>query len=329
VLPLAPVGRELEHAAVAQPVRLVAVEERLHAVGAARHPGERRDGVAERGRVDRAHLAGAPPLDVHAEHELRPRPVGDLEAGLVGRVGREQQEQPAVERRAAARGRVGDLHAQPLRREGPGGGDEEGADERGAGERETHGGRGAEGRGPARVAILHPPARPVNSRRASAHRPMRLRPALVVLAAASALAARPARAQLAQQPVLTLEAARRAAAAAEAEARRNNWRVSVAVVDAHGELVAFHRMDDAPYTSGDIAQAKARSAARFRRPTAAFDSTLAAGRTALLALPGVVPVAGGVPVTVGGRVVGAVGVSGVTSQQDAQCAAAGAAAVTP
>jgi uncharacterized protein GlcG (DUF336 family) len=160
---------------------------------------------------------------------------------------------------------------------------------------------------------------------------MRSRPlaAALAVAAVTAAASRPLRAQLAQQSVLTLEAARRALTAAEAEARRNNWRVSVAVVDAHGELVAFHRLDDAPYTSAEIAQAKARSAARFRRPTRAFDSTLAAGRTALLALPGVVPVEGGVPITVGGRVVGAVGVSGVTSQQDAQCAAAGAAAVTP
>jgi uncharacterized protein GlcG (DUF336 family) len=159
---------------------------------------------------------------------------------------------------------------------------------------------------------------------------MPLRPlAAALVVAASAAASRPLRAQLVQQPVLTLEAARRAVAAADAEARRNNWRVSIAVVDAHGELVAFQRHDDAAYTSADIAQAKARSAARFRRPTRAFDSTLAAGRTALLALPGVVPVEGGVPITVGGRVVGAVGVSGVTSQQDAQCAAAGAAAVTP
>lgn len=158
---------------------------------------------------------------------------------------------------------------------------------------------------------------------------MRLRPVVVATALVATAAARPLRAQLAQQPVLTLEAARRAVAAAEAEARRNRWNVSIAVVDAHGELVAFQRMDDAAYTSAEIAQAKARSAARFRRPTRAFDSSLAAGGTRLLALPGAVPIEGGVPIAVNGRVVGAVGVSGVTSQQDAQCATAGAAAVTP
>lgn len=153
------------------------------------------------------------------------------------------------------------------------------------------------------------------------------------LAAATAclvLAPAALRAQIVQQqPVLTLDAARRAAATAEAEARRNNWRVSVAVVDAYGELLAFARMDDAPISSVAISQGKARTAARFRRPTRALDSSLTAGRTALLALEGVIPVEGGVPITVNGRVVGAVGVSGVTSAQDAQCAQAGATAVTP
>lgn len=152
----------------------------------------------------------------------------------------------------------------------------------------------------------------------------------VALCAPLALAAPAAlRAQLAQQSVLTLDAARRALAAAEAEARRNSWRVSIAVVDAYGELVAFQRMDDAALTSGNVSQAKARTAARFRRPTRVLDSTLAAGRTALLAFEGIMPVEGGVPITVGGRVVGAVGVSGATSQQDAQCAQAGAGTVTP
>jgi uncharacterized protein GlcG (DUF336 family) len=105
--------------------------------------------------------------------------------------------------------------------------------------------------------------------------------------------------------------------------------VSIAVVDAAGELVAFQRMDDAALTSIGVSQAKARTAARFRRPTRALDSTLAAGRTALLAFEGIMPVEGGVPIVVGGRVVGGVGVSGVTSQQDAQCAQAGANAVRP
>lgn len=137
------------------------------------------------------------------------------------------------------------------------------------------------------------------------------------------------RAQLADTKVLSLEAARNAVAAAEAEARRNSWRVSIAVVDAAGELVAFQRMDEAALTSTAVAQAKARTAARFRRPTRALDSSLTAGRTALLAFEGIMPVEGGVPIVVNGRVVGGVGVSGVTSQQDAQCAQAGANAVRP
>jgi glc operon protein GlcG len=153
---------------------------------------------------------------------------------------------------------------------------------------------------------------------------------LAALALAGGLAA-PARlrAQLADAKVLTLEAARGAVAAAETEARRNSWRVSIAVVDAAGELVAFQRMDDAPLTSVHIAQGKARTAARFRRPTRGLDSAVTAGRTALLAFEGIMPVEGGVPIVVNGRVVGAVGVSGVTSQQDAQCAQAGANAVRP
>ena len=158
---------------------------------------------------------------------------------------------------------------------------------------------------------------------------MRTRLLPAALAAASLAAPAALRAQLADARVLTLEAARNALAAAEAEAGRNGWRVSVAVVDAAGELVAFHRMDDAMPTSAQIAQGKARTAARWRRPTRALDSTLTAGRTAILAFEGTIPVEGGVPIVVNGRVVGGVGVSGVTSQQDAQCARAGAAAVRP
>jgi glc operon protein GlcG len=148
--------------------------------------------------------------------------------------------------------------------------------------------------------------------------------AAVLLAAPGAL-----RAQLVDQKVLSQEGARRALAAAETEARRNGWRVSIAVVDATGELMAFTRMDDAAVTSVAISQGKARTAARFRRPTRALDSSLTAGRTALLAFEGIMPVEGGVPIVVGGRVVGGVGVSGVTSQQDAVAAQAGAGAVGP
>lgn len=156
----------------------------------------------------------------------------------------------------------------------------------------------------------------------------RLLAAALLVAAVAALPAR-AHAQLRSVPTLGAEAARRALAAAEAEAKRQNWAVSIAVVDAAGELVAFVRLDGAVPASGEISRGKARTAARLRRPTKALDDALGGGRTAILGLEGVVPVEGGVPITVGGVIVGAVGVSGVTSAQDAQVAAAGAGAVTP
>ena len=157
---------------------------------------------------------------------------------------------------------------------------------------------------------------------------MRTPLALGALALALALPLpRAADAQLLDAQVLSLEGARRALAAAEAEARRNNWNVSIAVVDAAGELVAFVRMDDASPASVDISRAKARTAARFRRPTKAMEEAVQGGRVVMLAFEGVTPVEGGVPIVVGGKVVGAVGVSGVTSPQDAQVATAGVSAV--
>lgn len=160
----------------------------------------------------------------------------------------------------------------------------------------------------------------------------RLRSPIVVAAAiiSGAIAApSQAAAQLKTAHVLTAEAARHAIAAAEAEARKNNWNVSIAVVDAAGEMVAFLRLDGASPSSVDISRGKARTAARFRRPTKALDDAVAGGRTVILAFEGVTPVEGGVPITVGGEIVGAIGVSGATSAQDAQVAQAGAAAVTP
>jgi glc operon protein GlcG len=138
-----------------------------------------------------------------------------------------------------------------------------------------------------------------------------------------------ARAQLQSTRAIALEGAQRALAAAAAEARQRGWAVSIAVVDPAGELVAFIRLDGAPMSSVDIARGKARTAARFRRPTRGLDSSLTAGRLAILGMDGVTPVEGGVPIVIGGEVVGAVGVSGVTSAQDAQVAQAGAAAVKP
>src|SRR4029077_18095758 len=122
-----------------------------------------------------------------------------------------------------------------------------------------------------------------------------------------------------------LEPARHDAAAAVAEARRNDWTMAVAIVDVAGELVYFEKMDDTQNGSVKVAVAKARSAALFKRPTKAFQDTLTATPDGLriLGLEGAVPVEGGLPIIVGDRIVGAIGLSGGTSPQDGQCAKAG------
>ena len=130
------------------------------------------------------------------------------------------------------------------------------------------------------------------------------------------------------KPVLTLDVARRVAAAAEAEAARNNWAVAIAVLDDAGHLVVFHRMDGAKLVAIDIAIRKARTAVYFQGPTKALEEEVAGGRTALLPIDGFMPLEGGVPLVVDGRMVGAVGVSGVAGNQDAQCSLAGAKALT-
>ena len=136
-----------------------------------------------------------------------------------------------------------------------------------------------------------------------------------------------ANAQLADKKVLTLEAAKKIAAAAEAEARKNNWNVVIAVVDDGGHLVYLQRIDGTQTGSIDVAIGKARTSAAFKRPTKVFDE-LAKTRPSITSIsPTAVLLEGGVPVVVGGQVVGAVGVSGVTSQQDAQVAEAGIAAL--
>jgi glc operon protein GlcG len=128
---------------------------------------------------------------------------------------------------------------------------------------------------------------------------------------------------------ITADAAKKVAAPALAEARKNQWNMAVAIVDTHGDLVYFERMDDTQVGSVDIAIAKARSAARFKRATKTFQDALAAGGEGLriLGLDGATPVDGGVPLVVGGKIVGAIGMSGGTSAQDGQAAAAGAAAL--
>jgi len=125
---------------------------------------------------------------------------------------------------------------------------------------------------------------------------------------------------------ISLEDAKKAAAAALAEAKRNGFTMAVAITDPAGYLVYFEKMDDTQTASAVVAVDKARSAALFKRPTKAFQETLAAGGEGLrvLRLTGAVPIEGGLPLVVGGRVVGAIGVSGGTSSQDSQCAGPGA-----
>ncbi len=148
-------------------------------------------------------------------------------------------------------------------------------------------------------------------------------------ALAIAVSSSPLAAQVREVSVVSLAGAKAVIAAAEAEAERNGWNVAIAIVDPAGELVLFHRRDGTQIGSVDIAIAKARTAARFRRPTKALDDAVAGGRLALTTVDGLIALEGGVPLEIGGVVVGAIGVSGVTSQQDAQVATAGAAALQP
>ena len=133
-------------------------------------------------------------------------------------------------------------------------------------------------------------------------------------------------AQFANKKSMTLAAAKEIAAAAEAEARKNNWTVVIAVVDDGANLVYLQRIDGTQIGSIEVAQAKARSAVNFKRPTKAFEDALVGGRNAILKLPGAIPIEGGIPIMAGDQMIGAIGVSGVQSNQDGQIAAAGVAA---
>ena len=121
---------------------------------------------------------------------------------------------------------------------------------------------------------------------------------------------------------ITLEDAKKAMAAAEAEARKNNWNVAIAVLDAGANLILFEKMDDTQLGSVNIAIGKARTAVNFKRPTKAIEDIVAGGRQAFLALEGITPLQGGLPVMADGKIIGAVGVSGVMSSQDEQVAQA-------
>lgn len=121
-----------------------------------------------------------------------------------------------------------------------------------------------------------------------------------------------------------VESARKLVAAAIAEGKKNGWMVAAAIVDPGGDLVYFERTDGTQAASSRVAVEKARSAVGFKRPTKAFEDALAGGRMAILGMPGAVPLEGGIPLVIAGEIVGAIGVSGATSQQDGMCAKAGA-----
>jgi glc operon protein GlcG len=127
-------------------------------------------------------------------------------------------------------------------------------------------------------------------------------------------------------PPIGLENAKKVAAPALGEAAKNNWTMAVAVVDPGGNLVYYEKMDNTQLGSATVAIDKARSAALFKRPTKALQDALAAGGDGLriLKIQGAVPVEGGIPLIIDGKIVGAIGVSGGASSQDAQCAKAGA-----
>ena len=139
------------------------------------------------------------------------------------------------------------------------------------------------------------------------------------------VASRAAHAQAMPNPYgpINLEVARKVADAAIAEGKKNGWNVAAAVVDSAGDLVFFERLDNTQSASMIIAQEKARTAARFKRPSKSLEDALAGGRQAILGIPGATPVEGGIPLVIEGKIVGAVGVSGATSAQDAQCSQAG------
>ena len=159
---------------------------------------------------------------------------------------------------------------------------------------------------------------------------MRLTRLLATATAAVVLAIttpRVSAAQLADTKMLTADAVKSLLASAEATAKQNKWNVSIAVTDAAGDLLGFLKLDNASTGSVQIAQGKARTAARFGRPTKVYADRILTDTLTFLSVDGLVALQGGLPIVVGGKVIGAVGVSGATSAQDEQVAATAIAAV--
>lgn len=133
--------------------------------------------------------------------------------------------------------------------------------------------------------------------------------------------------ELPSKKVLTLEAAQKISQAARDEAKKNGWNMVICVVDDGGHVILLERMDGTQLGSVQIAQDKARSAVLFKRPSKALEDAVAGGRTVVMKLAGAIPIEGGAPIMAGGELIGAIGVSGASSAQDGQVAAAGLAAI--
>jgi len=145
---------------------------------------------------------------------------------------------------------------------------------------------------------------------------------------AAVLVAGTASGELLTKKSLSLEDAKKAAAGAVAEAKKNKWMMAIAVVDDGGQLIYFERIDNTQIGSIDVSIGKARTALAFKRPTKALEDAVNAGQNAILSFPNVLPREGGLPFVVDGNVVGAIGVSGGKSSEDAQVAKAGVDALT-
>ena len=157
---------------------------------------------------------------------------------------------------------------------------------------------------------------------------MRMLKTLVGACILALLAAAPARAQTPPPPYgppIGIEGARAVMAAAESEAAKNNWAVVISIIDSGGNIVMLHRHNDVQLSSIDISQGKAKTALMFKRPSKVLDDAISGGGAGLrfLALKDIVPLEGGLPIVADGKIVGAIGVSGVLSSQDAQIARAG------
>jgi len=135
--------------------------------------------------------------------------------------------------------------------------------------------------------------------------------------------------QLPTKKVLTLDAAKQIAAAAHEEARKNHWTMAISIVDDGAHLLYLERMDGTQIASVIVAQDKAATAVRFKRPTKALEEVVAGGRLVAMKLAGATPIEGGLPIVVEGEVIGGIGVSGATSPEDGQVAAAGLAVLKP